>query len=141
MEAAGLPGEWWKQYSVDPTYCLTKIQRKMKQKRGKSRLTLTNLSGAFLVLGIGYILAVMAFVFEHWKAAQSKKLYSSTFNVINPLSVEPSSSNVIVDEVSSASGTDVALEEANDVNIAIENVSATATTHDSLITVTPDFSL
>jgi hypothetical protein len=68
MEAAGLPGEWWKQYSDDSTYCLTKIQRKIKEKSGKKRLTVKNLSGAFIVLGIGYALAVIAFIFEHFKA-------------------------------------------------------------------------
>ena len=65
MEAAGLPGEWWKQNSDDPTYCLTKIQRKMKEKTGKKRLNLNNLSGAFFVVAIGYVISIIAFIFEH----------------------------------------------------------------------------
>ena len=73
MAAAGLPGEWWKQYSDDPTYCLNKIQRKMKEKSSKKRLTLKNVSGAFFVLGIGYALALIAFIFEHFKARWQQK--------------------------------------------------------------------
>ena len=64
MEGAGLLEFWLKQYSDDPTYCLTKIQRQMKEKSGKRRLTLNNLSGAFLVLFIGYVLSIIAFILE-----------------------------------------------------------------------------
>ena len=64
MEGAGLLEFWLKQYSDDPTYCLTKIQRQMKEKSGKRRLTLNNLSGAFLVLIIGYVLSIIAFILE-----------------------------------------------------------------------------
>ena len=64
MEGAGMLEFWLKQYSDDPTYCLTKIQRQMKEKSGKRRLTLNNLSGAFLVLFIGYVLSIIAFILE-----------------------------------------------------------------------------
>ena len=64
MVSAGLFEFWLKQYSDDPTYCLTKIQWQMKEKSGKRRLTLNNLSGAFLVLFIGYVLSIIAFILE-----------------------------------------------------------------------------
>jgi len=68
MESAGLLEFWLKQYSDDPSYCLAKIQREMKEKGGKRRLTLNNLSGAFLGLIIGYIISTIAFIVEHSRA-------------------------------------------------------------------------
>ena len=69
MEAAGLLGYWWNQVSADPTYCLNKIQQEMSntkknEKESIKRLTLKGLSGAFVVLGFGYSLAIAAFIIE-----------------------------------------------------------------------------
>jgi len=73
MEGAGLLEFWLKQYSDDATYCLTKIRRQMKEKRGKRRLTLNNLSGAFLVLIIGYVLSIIAFIIELCTARRQRR--------------------------------------------------------------------
>ena len=90
MAAAGLPGEWWKQYSDDPTYCLNKIQRKMKEKSSKKRLTLKNVSGAFFFLGIGYALALIAFIFEHFKARLQQNGNTDENQISNkPTSIHP----------------------------------------------------
>jgi hypothetical protein len=72
MEAAGLLGAWRKQFSADPNHCLTKIQRQMKEKSGKNRFTLNNLSGAFLVLVIGYIISATTFIIQHCRQAKRK---------------------------------------------------------------------
>ena len=45
----------------------------MKEKRGKRRLTLNNLSGAFLVLIIGYVLSVIAFIIELCTARRQRR--------------------------------------------------------------------
>ena len=78
MEGAGMLEFWLKQYSDDPTYCLTKIQRQMKEKSGKRRLTLNNLSGAFLVLFIGYVLSIIAFILELCTAWRQRRLKNKT---------------------------------------------------------------
>ena len=47
--------------------CLLKIEEETKNKNikgGNKRLTLEGLSGAFLVLGIGYSIAIAAFIVE-----------------------------------------------------------------------------
>ena len=81
MEAAGLPGVWWKQFSADPNHCLTKIQRQMKEKSGKKRLTLNSLSGAFLVLIIGCIISIATFTLQHCRyAKQTKRITNQNAN-------------------------------------------------------------
>ena len=66
MDENGLFDFWWKQFSANPTYCFNKIQQQINQKgrKDKKPLTLKSLSGAFLVLGIGYALAIVAFIVE-----------------------------------------------------------------------------
>ena len=73
MVSAGLFEFWLKQYSDDPTYCFTKIQWQMKEKSGKRRLTLNNLSGAFLVLIIGYVLSIISFIIEFCIARRQRR--------------------------------------------------------------------
>jgi len=65
LESAGLLQ--WPKLNADPSHCLKKIERETKEKTGhgkKKSLTLKGLSGAFLVLGIGYALTIAAFIVE-----------------------------------------------------------------------------
>jgi hypothetical protein len=67
MEAAGLLELWWTIYAADPTYCFRKIEKEVNDKKtedSKKPLTFKELSGAFLVLGVGYSLAIATFIVE-----------------------------------------------------------------------------
>ena len=75
MDAAGLLGKWERGKLIENAVpCLRKIQQETndkKRKDDKKRLTLEGLSGAFLVLGVGYIISVFAFIIEivwHWRS-------------------------------------------------------------------------
>ena len=94
MQGAGLFEFWLKQYSDDPTYCLTKIQRQMKEKSGKRRLTLNNLSGAFLVLVIGYVLSIIAFIVELYTARGQRRIKSKKSESLGKSGV-PETLNVV----------------------------------------------
>ena len=80
MEALGLTDIWWKQFSPDPTYCLTFIEQQRLNKKGrknKTKLTLKGLSGAFIVLIAGYIMAMLVFILELvLKRLNSKRIAS-----------------------------------------------------------------
>jgi len=69
MEEAGLIDYWWRRYNAaDPTSCLSENLIKQEDKNNKSdrrkRLTLKGLSGAFVILIAGHILASLAFIME-----------------------------------------------------------------------------
>lgn len=69
MEASGLLNFWEKQASRGkPEYCLKKDHSKMpirnKRNEEKKSLTIKGLSGAFVVLGFGYSLAIAVFFVE-----------------------------------------------------------------------------
>ena len=75
MEAAGLLELWWRTLAADPTYCFRKIEKEVDDKKtedSKKPLTLKGLSGAFLVLGVGYSLAIAAFIFELVRGHRAK---------------------------------------------------------------------
>ena len=75
MEAAGLLELWWRTFAADPTYCLRKIEKEVDDKKtedSKKPLTLKGLSGAFLVLGVGYSLAIVVFIFELVRGHRAK---------------------------------------------------------------------
>ena len=57
---------WGQMYRRIPPQCLanTKGARQKKEPDSKSRLSLKNLTGAFVVLLVGYALALLAFIFE-----------------------------------------------------------------------------
>ena len=77
MDENGLLDYWLKQVSADPTYCFNKIQQQIINQKGnrkdKKPLTLNSLSGAFLVLGVGYALAIGAFIVEMLNGLCEKK--------------------------------------------------------------------
>lgn len=68
MQEAGLLDVWWKQFSIDSSYCLRKIDQETNSKRfgreDKKSLTMKGLSGAFLISGVGSSLAIAAFIVE-----------------------------------------------------------------------------
>ena len=69
MDAAGLLDKWIKEKLLKAAApCLRKIDQEISNSKikedNKKRLTLVGLSGAFLVLGIGYSVAIAAFVVE-----------------------------------------------------------------------------
>lgn len=76
MEAAGLLELWWRIHAADPTYCFRKIEKEIDDKKtedSKKPLTLKGLSGAFLVIGFGYSLAIATFFVELAQNHQAKK--------------------------------------------------------------------
>jgi len=77
MEEAGLIDYWWRRYNAaDPTSCLSENLIKQEDKKNKSdrrkRLTLKGLSGAFVFLIAGHILASLAFIIESSIARMKK---------------------------------------------------------------------
>ena len=61
MEAAGLFRKWWKEMITDPTRCLN-YQREQRDKIAP--LTFGQLSGAFVVLAVGFTLALLVLILE-----------------------------------------------------------------------------
>ena len=79
MEAFGILDALWKPHSGrDPTHCLRMMQSLLnptnKKKDNKTRLTLNGLSGAFVVLGLGYLVSILAFIIEHIVARRNKRI-------------------------------------------------------------------
>jgi ionotropic glutamate receptor len=67
MRAAGLMDIWTQWYQPDIQKCLTekdKITKKVSRKESP-RLSLKNLTGAFVVLLIGYLVSFVAFLAEN----------------------------------------------------------------------------
>ena len=67
MDETGLLFRWQQGTSVDGNYCIQKLQRVMKEQLNsgdKKRLTLKDLSGAFVLLGVGYAIGLTVFIIE-----------------------------------------------------------------------------
>ena len=75
MNERGLMEYWGQMYRRIPLQCLanTKGMRQKKAPNNKSRLSLKNLTGAFVVLLVGYALALLAFFFERIVHATANK--------------------------------------------------------------------
>ena len=76
MDETGLLFRWQQGTSVDGSYCIQKIQRVMNEQFNsgdKKRLTLKDLSGAFVVLGVGYAIGIAVFIMEHYYSRNVKK--------------------------------------------------------------------
>lgn len=91
MDETGLLPRWQQGTSVDGNYCIQKLQRTMKEqlKSGdKKRLTLKDLSGAFVLLSVGYAIGLTVFIIEIYcgrilknrKAADGNKIPKSNAN-------------------------------------------------------------
>lgn len=75
MDETGLLFLWQQGTSVDGKYCIQKIQQEVKEhmKSGhKKRLTMKDLSGAFVILGIGYAIGIITFIMENYCARNFK---------------------------------------------------------------------
>ena len=78
MEMHGFLDIWWRPTPRnDPTHCMTMIQQQLQQsgrktERKKSRISLNSLSGAFMVLVIGYLVSILVFIMEHVIAWHNK---------------------------------------------------------------------
>lgn len=73
MFANGLLDIWTQWYQPDVRQCLDKADKIMQSKPSKNnppQLSLKNLTGAFVVLVVGYLVTFLAFVSEHlfWHA-------------------------------------------------------------------------
>jgi hypothetical protein len=73
MFANGLLDIWTRWYQPDVRQCLDKANKIMQLKPSKNnppQLSLTNLTGAFVVLLVGYLVTFAAFISEHlfWHA-------------------------------------------------------------------------
>ena len=68
MREVGLVGLWerWHEPDVRPCYLQKQVhdKKKKKQKKPLVRLTLTNLNGAFVLLGAGYLVSLLVFISE-----------------------------------------------------------------------------
>ena len=84
MEQFGLIDHWWRQYSpADPKPCLSEnIDKKKKDETNgnRKRLTLKDLSGAFVLLVAGYFLSLLVFIIER-SIGRMKKDYNSNKTV------------------------------------------------------------
>ena len=68
MGEAGLLSIWQQGASSEATYCVRKIQQEMNdqiRKGDKKRLSMNDLSGAFVILACGYLIDIVAFIFEN----------------------------------------------------------------------------
>lgn len=69
---------WWKPTPRNnPAHCMTMIRQQLQQsdkksQRKNSRISLNSLSGAFLVLGIGYLVSILVLIMEHVVAWRNK---------------------------------------------------------------------
>jgi hypothetical protein len=73
MREVGLVGLWERWHEPDVRPCdlqnhhssqTNKKKKKKKQKKPLVRLTLINLNGAFVLLGLGYVISFLAFLKE-----------------------------------------------------------------------------
>jgi len=88
----------------------------MKEKRGKRRLTLNNLSGAFLVLIIGYVLSIIAFIIELCTARRQRRIKNKAAIVVATLAkVIQNSEDVVIS---------IVVPENNNTSVAAKRVKS-----------------
>jgi len=95
LREVGFIDVWLKQTIADPTYCLRTVDQETNNKKNdddKKPLTLKGLSGAFIILGSGYSIAIAAFIVElvhhhHKKQAVVKNQPAAADDVV-PTSVD-----------------------------------------------------
>ena len=88
LDAFGLLNKWQTDAMQNgAATCLRKIDQEINNKMGggnKKRLTLEGLSGAFVILGIGYSLAIAAFIVELVHGSMRKRNHVSLVNRLKP---------------------------------------------------------
>ena len=112
----GLIDHWGRQQSyADPTPCLSENLKKKKKGEtndNRKRLSLKDLSGAFVVLIIGYILSSLAFIIER-SIGRMLKDYGK--NKITPISINPQSNIDIIVENTKQNAADPIIPTINSV--------------------------
>ena len=77
-DSIGLFKLWWKIGTCDPTRCLNQIRNRNV---AIAPLTLGNLSGAFVVLAIGYALSLLSCIFElFYRIYELTRMYNIMVN-------------------------------------------------------------
>ena len=104
IEQAGLAAKWWKDYGNDPTHCFDKIKKEMKNfdtSSVKHRLSLRDLSGAFLILLVGYVVSITTFIFERLIKPKPRPLrrQSPKPKLANPIKRRNSLDNVVLNAI------------------------------------------
>lgn len=72
MRGNGLIDIWTKWYLPDVRQCLEKSDKFVRQKSSKAgspRLSLKNLTGSFVVLLVGYLVSLCAFIVEKYRGS------------------------------------------------------------------------
>ena len=98
MQSIGLLPLWLNDKNgIDATYCLKKIDQEMNPKKSGDLkpLTLKNLSGAFIILGVGYALAIAAFIVEVVHGRMKKKNNKSIIEIQGAAKLIGKSENAI----------------------------------------------
>jgi hypothetical protein len=65
MREAGLLDHWIKKIRPDVRRCLNNSKKKSSSETSFAALSLKNLNGAFIILGIGYVATLFVFIGEH----------------------------------------------------------------------------
>jgi hypothetical protein len=77
MREAGLLDHWIKKIRPDVRRCLSNSKKKSSPETSFTALSLKNLNGTFIILGIGYVAAFFVFIGEHfmfrWMREQKTK--------------------------------------------------------------------
>ena len=97
MQAAGLLNLWLNDNAIDPTTCLKKINQEMDPKKTDDLkpLTLKNFSGAFIILEVGYALAIAAFIVEVVHGRMNKKNHKKIIEIQGAAKIVGKSENAI----------------------------------------------
>ena len=87
LDEAGIIDFWWRQTIADPTPCLAKNPnlgitssngKRNNQEDNRKRITIQGLSGAFIVLFTGYILATLALIIERSIGRMKRQMLLNT---------------------------------------------------------------
>ena len=102
IQAFGLIDHWFNQNAAD--YCLKKIERETNNKKAddKKPLTLKSLSGsAFIILGIGYVLAFLTFIAEicYSRFDNNRRLRQNLIRAYNRRSIAENVEVAMKDEI------------------------------------------
>lgn len=100
MEAAGLLRGFQTSFAADPYHCLNKIKKEMTNKKRntteKKPLTLRGLSGAFLLLVVGYALAILIFLLEIiYSRFKNRHIRHQRVGVVAPVVVKSTAELII----------------------------------------------
>lgn len=79
MSEFGLLKVWTQWYQANPQRCLDEVKKSWNV-QNRTRLTLGNLTGAFVVLIVGCLASLLVFILENIMFLMCKKPYKSAVN-------------------------------------------------------------